>query len=261
VFWPWNSSACILLFMKKVRVTFLGAGDAFSAGGLNLSGYLVGGNAGSVLIDCGPTTLTRLRQETLDPAEIDTILISHLHGDHFGGIPYLLLDYLYFSRRHRPLTIAGPPGIRERIAALYAACFRHAASAVAPYDLRFVEMRPGTQLVLGDTVVSPFAVPHLDDELCLGFRVEFEGRTIAYSGDAGWTDALFPLSAGADLFICECSSFQVSVPFHLAYLQLRENRDRFACKRMVLSHLGADVLARRNEIEMELASDGLAIDL
>jgi ribonuclease BN (tRNA processing enzyme) len=247
--------------MKRVGVTFLGAGDAFSAGGLNQSGYLVCGASGSVLLDCGPAVLTRLRQENVDPVSIDTILVSHFHGDHFGGIPYLLLDYLYASRRSRALTIAGPPGIETRVAQLYAALYPHALSVPVPYNIRFFEMAPEIETRLGAVLVVPYEVPHLDDATCFGFRVEIDGRIIAYSGDAGWTESLHPLSAGADLFICECSSFASRVPFHIDYLRLRENRDRFDCKRIILSHLGEDVLARREEIEMELACDGLHVEL
>jgi ribonuclease BN (tRNA processing enzyme) len=247
--------------MKPVGVTFLGSGDAFSAGGLHQAAILVQGPSGSVLIDCGPATLTRLRQEKVNPLRIDTILVSHFHGDHFGGIPYLLLDYLYASHRDRPMTIAGPPGIESRIAQLYAALYPHASAAPVPYEIRHVEMAPEIQNGFGDFTVTPYELPHLDDDLCFGFRVEIDGRTIAYSGDTGWTEALPPLSAGADLFICECSSFESRVPFHMDYLRLKENRHRFTCKRLVLNHMGADVLARRGEVEMELAYDGLHIEL
>ena len=159
------------------------------------------------------------------------------------------------------MTIAGPPGMEERVARLYATLYPHTSSLSVPYEILYSEMSTGIQVKPGGVVVLPYEVPHLDDEQCFGFRVETDGRTIAYSGDAGWTDTLYPLSACADLFICECSSFQSRVPFHLDYLRLVENRDRFTCKRIVLSHLGAEVLTRRSEIDMELAYDGLYIEL
>ncbi|WP_151485281.1 MBL fold metallo-hydrolase [Streptomyces albicerus] len=68
------------------------------------------------LVDCGATSLVAMRQQGLDPAEVDTVVVSHLHGDHFGGIPFLIL-HCQFSGRVRPLTIVGPAGVRERVIA------------------------------------------------------------------------------------------------------------------------------------------------
>ena len=103
-----------------VTVTFAGSGDAFGSGGrfqacihLRPAGPPA---AGPVLLDCGATSLPALRRCGLDPGEIGAVFVSHLHGDHFGGLPFLILDG-QFSRRSMPLQVAGPPGIRARLAA------------------------------------------------------------------------------------------------------------------------------------------------
>ena len=61
-----------------------------------------------VLLDCGTTSLSALKRLGIDPGEIAAVFVSHLHGDHFGGLPFLILDG-QFSRRTRPLTLVGPP--------------------------------------------------------------------------------------------------------------------------------------------------------
>lgn len=247
--------------MGRVRVTFLGSGDAFSAGGSHQAGYLVAGAGSGCLLDCGATTLTSLKRFGIDPVSIDFVLLSHLHGDHFAGLPFLFLEYFYETPRARPLEIAGPPGTAERVWTLFRTVYRATAAKPLPFELRFTELTPDVGTAIGPLHVEPFRVPHQEDEISLGLRVTIDGRAVLYSGDTGWTEELIQRSANTDLFICECSHFETRVDFHLDYPRLAENRERFGCKRLILTHLGREVLARRSEVEIELASDGLTIEI
>jgi ribonuclease BN (tRNA processing enzyme) len=243
-----------------VKVVFLGTGDAFSARGGHQAAYLVDGST-SFLFDCGSSALTAMKRDGIDASPIDTVLISHLHGDHFAGLPYLFLQYTYEQPRGRPLTIAGPPGTEERVKRLYSVVYKELATRPLPFELRFVELQPGEVVDIGALRVDAFRVPHQEKEISLGLVVTIDGRKIFYSGDTGWTEELVIRSKGTDLFICECCFFETRVDFHLDYPRLHENRHRFGCKRMVLTHLGREVHAHRGEVEIELASDGMAIDL
>ncbi len=97
------------------EIVFIGTSDAFGAGGRRQSAALLRAPNGGVLIDCGATTSTGLCELGIERDEIDTILVSHFHGDHFSGIPILLLAALYEDERKQPLRIAGPPGIQMRV--------------------------------------------------------------------------------------------------------------------------------------------------
>jgi ribonuclease BN (tRNA processing enzyme) len=94
-------------------------------------------------------------------------------------------------------------------------------------------------------------------------RIEAAGKTIAFSGDTGWTEALFRLAEGADLMICECSTFDRQLPYHLDYVTLLARRGELGCRRLILTHLGADVLERAaaGEVEIEAAHDGTLVEL
>jgi ribonuclease BN (tRNA processing enzyme) len=246
--------------MTIVRVVFLGTGDAFSAHGSHQASYLVQSPRATLLLDCGPATLSSLKRDRISASPIDAILLSHLHGDHFAGLPFLFLEYTYEEPRQRPLLIAGPPGTRKRVLELHKAMYPDVRQKL-PFELDFIEMLPEQRLDLGSAIVEPFRVPHQQKEISLGLSVELEGRRIVYSGDSGWTDELIARSKNADLFICECSFYETRIPSHLDYPRLAENRRRFRAKRMILTHLGREVQVRRPEIDMELAGDSLIVEL
>ena len=246
--------------MARVRLRFVGSGDAFSSGGRFQACFHLNGGTEPLLIDCGATSLVALKREAIDPASIGWIALSHLHGDHFAGIPWLILDG-QFSGRTRPLTIAGPPGAEQRLAALFEAAYPGATGADRPFGIRVIETPERVPAALGPATVTPFKVVHGSGAPSYALRIEYADRVIAYSGDTEWTDALIEAAQGADLFVCECNFFDKRVPGHLDYRTLVENRARLDCERIVLTHMGDDMLAHLDEVEMEAAEDGLVIDL
>jgi ribonuclease BN (tRNA processing enzyme) len=244
-----------------VRVTFLGTGDAFNARARCHASYLIAAPAGTLLLDCGPTALLAMKRDGHSADALDAVVLSHLHGDHFAGLPFFFLTYIFDSPRQRPLTIVGPPGTQARVQDLYRAMYRDLSSKPMPFELRFVEVIAGLHTALGGVDLLPFAVPHQETEISLGYRVAIDGKTILYSGDSGWTEALVTQSRATDLFICECCFYETRVNFHLDYPRIAENRARFGCKRLVLTHIGREVLAHRDEIPEELSYDGLSVEL
>ena len=101
--------------IQNVRIRFLGSGDNFGSGGRFQACIHVDTGASRFLIDCGASSLIAMKRAGISSAAIDAILISHLHGDHFGGIPFFILDAQLISRRETPLVIAGPPGLKQRV--------------------------------------------------------------------------------------------------------------------------------------------------
>jgi ribonuclease BN (tRNA processing enzyme) len=85
--------------MEPVRVDILGSGNAFSDGGRHHSAYLIKSSQGSLLLDCGPTTLASMKRLNLLTEPINQVLLSHLHGDHTAGLPFFLLEYIYIEPR------------------------------------------------------------------------------------------------------------------------------------------------------------------
>jgi ribonuclease BN (tRNA processing enzyme) len=247
--------------MQPVHIHFLGTGDAFSAGGRNQAACLIRGSEGYLLLDCGATTLAALKRYDLPIELLDRILISHLHGDHFAGLPFLFLHYIYVQPRIRPLQIIGPEGLKNRVEMLFRAMYPDSESEPIRYDIDFVELQPDVRYSTDGILINPFKAPHQKKPPSLGFEIGVDGRKIVYSGDTGWTEDLVERSQNADLLICECTFFETQAETHIDYPQIAGQVGRIGAKRLILTHLGQEVLQHHREIRLELAHDGLVVTL
>ncbi len=245
------------------KVTVLGAGDAFASKGRFQAGYVISGAGHHILMDAGPTLLSSIKRAGLSTGDLDIVLISHLHGDHFSGLPFLILEYMYETPRSRPLILAGPPLLEERTWTLFRTMFPETDPAEIARQLRFVVLEPGdSRQIAASLQVQSIRTPHMVNHLSLGFRIELGDKTIAFSGDTGWTEDLIPLSAGADLFLCECTYYdQPALDFHISYTQFMSQRARMTPRRLVLTHIGREVIDRESQIALEMAHDGMVIEL
>jgi ribonuclease BN (tRNA processing enzyme) len=245
-----------------MHLQFVGCGDAFGSGGrFNTCFHLVGTSI-NALIDCGATSLVGMNRLAIDRNAIDTIFISHFHADHIAGLPFFILEANYVTKRARPLTIVGPPGLKARFPDIMECGFPGTGAMPWNFPLQFRELEIGKRQVFDAIVVTPYHVVH-DDRAgpCLGFRFEAEGKVIAFSGDTEWTDALIDVGREADLFICEAYTRDKPIQTHMALSVLEKHLDQIRPKRLILSHMGEDMLARRNEVPYETAADGMIVEI
>jgi ribonuclease BN (tRNA processing enzyme) len=244
-----------------MNLQFVGCGDALGSGGRYNTCFHVTGETVNLLIDCGASSLPALKKLGIARDGVDLILITHFHGDHFGGLPFLLLD-AQFTRRSRPLTIAGPPGIKRRLADLMEALFENSSKTQQRFALEVVELEPQQPRAFGAVNVTPYPVVHGDSGgPFLAYRIEAEDRTIAYSADTEWTDTLIPAARDADLFICEAYYYDRVVKNHLDLKTLEQHLPEIKPKKLVLTHMSDDMLGRLDELPHMAASDGMVIEL
>ncbi len=241
--------------MEQIEIQFLGSGDARGSGGRLQTCILARSGGESLLIDCGASSLIAMNRFSVDPSSIEKVLISHLHGDHFGGIPFLVLDG-QFSRRTRPLLIAGPEGVEERVKASMEVFFPGSSKVERKFPVAFAEFVPGRETVLGSLQVIPFEGVHPSGSPSLALRIRWAGRTITYSGDTEWTEALLDAARDADLFICEAYYYEKKIKYHLDYRTILDQIPRLGCRRVILTHMSHDLLSRLGEVKMEWAEDG-----
>jgi ribonuclease BN (tRNA processing enzyme) len=247
-----------------MKLTIVGSGDAFGSGGRFNTCFMIETGGRTILLDFGASSLVALRAQAIDPNRIDAIVLTHLHGDHFGGLPFLFLDGQFLSRRTRPLVIAGPPGTRARIDALLEVFFPRSGGTPWHFPWEVIEITPkGTSEVIGLTITTAEVI-HFSGAPSTAVRVSDGRSVLAYSGDTEWTDALLPIADGADLLIIECYEHVRVVTGHISWSILKTKLPDLRARRIMITHMNPSMLARveeAKELGVLIAEDGLSLDV
>ena len=244
-----------------MQLRFVGCGDALGSGGRFNTCFHISGERVNFLIDCGASSLPALKRLDIARDGIDLVLITHFHGDHFAGLPFLLLD-AQFTRRTRPLVVAGPEGIEVRLTQVMEALFENSSKTKPRFDLSVVALKPEETRTFGAVDVTPYPVVHGESGgPFLAYRVETEGRVIAYSADTEWTETLIPLARDADLFIAEAYYYDKVVKNHLSLKTLEAHLAEIKPKRLILTHMSHDMLGRLDTLAYTAASDGMIVEI
>jgi ribonuclease BN (tRNA processing enzyme) len=230
-----------------MRLTIIGSGDAFGSGGRSHTCFHVKTSKSTLLVDCGASALVSLKRLAVDPNSIDGIILSHLHGDHFGGLPFLLLDAQFAHKRERPLVIAGPPGTRQRLQAAVEALFPRAASSTWRFAWEVQEIALETPTNVCGHDVWTTEVVHFSGAPSTALRIADGQRLLAYSGDTEWTEALIKVADRADLYITECYGYASEVSGHLSWQTLKSRLRDLKAQRIMVTHMSPSMLAHLDE--------------
>ena len=127
------------------------------------------------------------------------------------------------------------------------------------FSTEIVEIDAGEPAIINGVTVTAFVVEHACGAPPYALRLEADGKVLAYTGDTEWTDNLIAAGRDADLLIVEALTFERRIKFHLDYASLKANLARIGAKRVVLTHLGPDMLSHVSEVPEEIAEDGMIV--
>jgi len=244
---------------SALNITFLGTGDAFGHGGRLQPCIMVETPLRRFLMDCGTTATLAMHRFDITPNDIELVLLSHLHGDHFGGLPFFILDAQLHSKRREPLTIAGPRGTRQRLKAAMEIMFPGSSQVERKFPIHVIELKPEIPWCFHEITVHSLAVCHPSGSPALAFRLEIASKIIAYTGDTEWFDGLIPILKNADLLIAESYFYEKAIKYHLNYQTLMAQLPLLRPGKLLLTHMSQDMLDRLEQIDTKAAYDGLEV--
>ena len=254
------------------QLTVIGSADAFNSAGRFHSCYLLEGeDFGPIMVDFGATALVALRRAGRSPTELTGLAITHLHGDHVGGFPFLIINGMYKEVRSAELPVLGPRGVSERLEAGLRLAYGDVVDRDKPFATSFMDLAPGDRATLAGVEVVGFAAEHMDppeSPLCLRFELP-SGKVVAFSGDTAMCDGLLAAAAGADLLVAECTGLAHPAGRHCTWEDWERVLPAMDTKHVVLSHLNDAVRASADELReraslgprLSFADDGMIVQL
>ena len=245
----------------SVTVTFVGSGDAFGAGGRFQTCILVDAPGTRFVIDFGASSLIALNKMGINHNSIDTIILTHIHGDHCGGIPFMLMDAMLGAKRQRPLTIVGPRETEKKLDLINEVMMPGIRSMTPKFELKYLEIDVMSPTTVGSLSIVSYPAQHTAETNPTSIRIIVAGKVISYTGDSAWTRYTPEVAEGADLFICECYFYGKPVRYHMNYPDIKKHQSKLKAKRTVLTHFSREMILHKDNVPEETAYDGLAIEL
>lgn len=256
--------------MGTVRITFLGTGTAFNEDGRGSQAILIFPAGGSpFLVDAGPTLMVAMMREELDSSTIDRLFLTHLHGDHVAGWPFLVLHQIILHQRTRPFHVYGPHGTRECLQGLLHSCYADLLERQA-FEIRYHELPiEKADAVAGGPGVTLDTLPMNHHPTSIGLRFHLgsdsaTARSVAVSGDTAWCENLELLGQDCELLILECTTITPTGARHVSLEEVRRGIVGLGAGEVVLTHL-SDEVAGRLSIDpipgVSAAHDGMVVDI
>jgi ribonuclease BN (tRNA processing enzyme) len=249
----------ILSAIKKMESEYylhvLGSGDAFGSGGRNQTAFYIKSPEANILVDCGASILSSLKRNDLSTNDIDVVVLTHFHGDHFAGVPFLLLDAAVIAKRKKKLKIISPGDGEWKIKQLFNLLYPGSEAIFNDLDLEFLYYDKYETIREDKYSITAFPAIHSEHVFPHSLKISIGEKTIGFSGDTAWTEDLIEVAKNTDLFICECNFYSTENEGHLLYKVLEEKKALFKSNRLLLTHLGDEMLNKLSEVDLEICED------
>lgn len=241
-----------------MEIRVLGSDGTWPGAGGVASGYLVEHDGFRIWMDMGTGTMARL-QEHVPLRDVQAVVVSHVHADHFVDLFPYFYARLYGGEAPAPkIPLFAPTGTTERVRGMLSDSGWEEFPRV--FDLH--EIVPGDPFEAGPFRVRTAEMAHPIPTM--GLRFEVDSGAFAYSADTGATPALVDLGQGADLLVAEATWLDDGTDrppgLHMSAREAGEHAARAEAARLVLTHIHPDVDRAASREEAARAFDGPITD-
>ena len=226
-----------------LKIIILGSGNAFAHANQFQSCHYVEfeGNY-SILLDCGPAILQAVQAAEVNIDNLEYLLISHLHGDHIAGIPFLLLHYKFILQRFsNPLKIIGPPGLTHQLEQLlqgnYPNLLTEGEKLFEVYEIKLHEEK-----ILFDTIIiKSYEANHFNN--AYGYTIQKDDLKVIYSGDNEFNPNQLAAFANGTVLIHELTTMDETRGGHTSWNLLKNHIDDILSNvgKVIVVHTSVDV--------------------
>ncbi|MFN3603731.1 MAG: MBL fold metallo-hydrolase [Leptonema sp. (in: bacteria)] len=234
----------------------IGSGNAFNTDARGHCSFLLDS---IFLIDCGPTILLKRESLNIDFSKIKVVLITHFHGDHFAGLPFLVLYFEYILKRKEILYILGPKHIKNQYWALMNLIY---PNININFTIEFVEIQ--NTYTFQNYQITPYPITHKEESI--GYKIFDGNHSFAFSGDTILDENVYPLYDNIDVGIIELSLKEnANHTSHVSLEELILNRSKIKAKKLYFNHLYdelAEEVRKINQLNPEFGTplyDGMRI--
>jgi len=230
-----------------LKIITLGSGNAFAHKNSFQSVHYIEINQKKVLFDCGPAILNAAQNAEVDLSNLEYLFISHLHGDHMSGIPFLILSYKYDLQRKKPLKIIGPYGLSEQLDFAIKGSYPGLLSKEENL-FEVIELELNQKFIIYDEIqIKPFKAFHIPNAFC--FSLEYQNLKIVYSGDNELNPAQLKELDNTTVLIHELTTMNSSNGGHTSWNLMKEFLDELESKTkyIILVHTSQDVRDEPND--------------
>ena len=207
--------------MSALGVKVLGSGNAFNQDNRLNSSYIVELKGKKILIDCGFTTPLALQKNNIPSNEIDFVLITHYHGDHFAGLSAFLLALNYTSPQKKQLVIIGAEDVEQKVYDLVKTLYPGSEKIIKTLDINFQAITK--KMILGGIILESIPMIHSTASLPFGFVINFDSHKIGFSGDTSWHEGVECLIDKSDYVFLECNLAKKVGKGHISVEELEES--------------------------------------